>query len=226
MRKRLRQKEAYKEGIEFQFVSPIELGPITSYSLLHDPIHMAFVLSRYKFVARMLSGKRKVLELGCGDAFGTPIVAQFVKSLTASEIDPRYVEDNKKRLAKIGNIKFELFNICEGKTKEKFDAIYSIDVIEHLDRHLTKSFLENSADSLTSDGVCIVGTPNITSAKYASKQSRIQHINLQSQESLRIHLEKYFRNVFMFSMNDEVVHTGFAPMAHYIWGMGVGVKTV
>lgn len=29
-------------------------------------------------------------------------------------------------------------------------------------------------------------------------------------------MQRYFHNVFMFSMNDEVVHTGFHPMAHYL----------
>jgi hypothetical protein len=32
----------------------------------------------------------------------------------------------------------------------------------------------------------------------------------------------YFRNVFMFGMNDEVVHTGYGPMCHYLWMVGVG----
>jgi len=29
-------------------------------------------------------------------------------------------------------------------------------------------------------------------------------------------LKNYFNNVFLFSMNDEVVHTGFNKMAHYL----------
>jgi len=29
-------------------------------------------------------------------------------------------------------------------------------------------------------------------------------------------MEKHFANVFMFSMNDEVVHTGYHKMAHYL----------
>ena len=32
-------------------------------------------------------------------------------------------------------------------------------------------------------------------------------------------LSKYFHNVFIFSMNDEVVHTGFYPMAHYLFAL-------
>ena len=30
-------------------------------------------------------------------------------------------------------------------------------------------------------------------------------------------MQKFFHNVFVFSMNDEVIHTGFQPMAHYLW---------
>ena len=29
-------------------------------------------------------------------------------------------------------------------------------------------------------------------------------------------MQRHFHNVFLFSMNDEVVHTGFSPMAHYL----------
>ena len=36
--------------------------------------------------------------------------------------------------------------------------------------------------------------------------------------------DKYFENSFLFSMNDEVVHTGFGPMAHYLIILGVGLK--
>jgi hypothetical protein len=37
-------------------------------------------------------------------------------------------------------------------------------------------------------------------------------------------LAQSFHNVFVFSMNDEVVHTGFHQMAHYVIGLGCGVK--
>lgn len=74
------------------------------------------------------------------------------------------------------------------------------------------------------NAVMLIGTPNITAAQYASEQSAGVHINLKNQNDLKTLLYKYFNNVFMFGMNDEVVHTGFAPMCHYIWEMGVGLK--
>ena len=35
-------------------------------------------------------------------------------------------------------------------------------------------------------------------------------------------MARHFENVFLFSMNDEVVHTGFHPMAHYLFTLCVG----
>lgn len=224
MSKKLSQKEAFKLGTEYQFINPIKMGPWTSYSLLHDPIHTSFVLARYKFIARMLTGKKVVLEVGCGDAPGTPIVAEFVGKILAVDVDDRLMKTNKERLKMIKNIEFRKLNICEEVPKGKFDAVYSVDVIEHLDKPLNRPFMENTVKCLTPNGVCIIGTPNISANKYASARSKIQHINLQSQKSLREKLAKYFNNVFMFSMNDEVLHTGFGPMSHYLFGMGVGIK--
>ena len=41
-------EDAYREGTDYQFEQEeLSLGPWTSYSLVHDPKHMAFVLARY-----------------------------------------------------------------------------------------------------------------------------------------------------------------------------------
>ena len=104
----------------------------------------------------------------------------------------------------------------------KYEAAYALDVIEHIEDEW--NFISNIAKSLLPDGICIVGTPNVTASEYASEYSREAHINLQSHKSLNDLMRSYFVNVFAFSMNDEVVHTGFYDMAHYLIFMGVGVK--
>ena len=223
-RKKITQEEGFRTGAEPQFVESLKMGPWTSYSLLHDPRHICFVLSRYKFCAKMLEAKENVLEVGCGDAFGIPIVAQVVKRVLGVDSSDRLIKDNRSRLKKIKNIKFQVLNICRDVPAETFDAVYSIDVIEHLDPHLTQTFLANQCACLKEDGVCIVGTPNITAFKYAKDLNKAQHINNKSHGALRKEMERYFKNVFIFSMNDEVVHTGYGPMAHYLFAMGVGVK--
>jgi len=224
LKKRLTQKEGFRLGAEPQFIEPLKLGPWTSYSLLDDPKHMCFVLSRYKFCAKMLEGRGHVLEVGCGDGFGIPIVAQVVKRVLAIDSEKRLVDSSKERLSRIKHIEFLHLNIFKEVPQEIFVAAFSLDVIEHLDPDLNDRFLNNQCQCLSQDGVCIVGTPNITAHQYAKERNIVQHINLKSHKILRQQMEGYFKNVFMFSMNDEVVHTGFGPMAHYLFAMGVGLK--
>ena len=106
----------------------------------------------------------------------------------------------------------------------KYDAILSIDVIEHLEPEFEKPFMENQINALNKEGILITGTPNVTASQYATFRSDHQHINLKSAKELKNLLDKYFHNSFVFSMNDEVVHTGYHPMAHYLMAFGVGKK--
>ncbi|MBN1788062.1 MAG: class I SAM-dependent methyltransferase [Sedimentisphaerales bacterium] len=225
MAKDLSQKEAFAIASSYQFdTESIQLGPWTSYSLLNDPKHMCFVLARYKFCAKMLQGKKNILEIGCGDGFGIPIIAQDAEYVLGIDVDDRLIDGNSGRLEKIKNIEFKKIDICQAVPERKFDAVFSIDVIEHLDAPLEKPFMDNTCQCLKDDGICIIGSPNKTSEKYATERSRIQHINLKTAETLRELLNKYFVNSFIFSMNDEVIHTGYYPMAHYLFGIGVGKK--
>lgn len=92
----------------------------------------------------------------------------------------------------------------------------SLDVIERIDRKDEDHFVRTIADNLTSEGMCIVGTPNDTATKYASQYSQMGHVNMFDAERLTALLRKHFVHVFIFGMNDEVVHTGFYPMCHYL----------
>lgn len=49
-------------------------------------------------------------------------------------------------------------------------------------------------------------------------------MNCKTMPELKQTMDTHFHNVFMFSMNDEVVHTGYYHMAHYIWALGVGKR--
>jgi methylase of polypeptide subunit release factors len=63
------------------------LGRHGSFSFAQDPRHLVFALARYKFVAKMLQAYTSVLEVGCGDGFGSTIVAQAVQRLTCVDFD-------------------------------------------------------------------------------------------------------------------------------------------
>lgn len=200
----------------------VRLGTATAQGYVQDPLHLAFVAARYKFCARMLSGMDTVIEIGCGDAFGAPIVAQEVNSLICTDIDAVTLEDNRTRCGMFDNVSFEYFDFRERAYPRPVDGIFLIDVLEHVYPEEEPAVLANISASLGVRGVALVGTPNATSACYASKHSIEGHVNLKSHGALAACCRNQFHHVFMFGMNDEVVHTGYLPMAHFLWALCVG----
>ena len=231
MQEKIDAKKLYDTGTSYQFETPeILLGPWTSYSMKTDPKHLCFVLSRYKFCAKLLERPEKldVLEVGCGDGIGLPILASAARNVYAADWDKRLLMDNQERMNFLKNVQYKEvdFNVETCDDLGNIDAVVLIDVIEHLAPDSESEFMDHVIHCITDKqtGFMIIGTPNITASEYASPQSKVQHCNLKSMESLRSLMAERFYNVFMFGQNDEVVHTGYAPMCHYIWALGVGVK--
>lgn len=200
------------------------LGLMTNQGWYDDPKRLLFVLSRYKFVAKILSGKKSVLEIGCGDAFATPVVVQEVGRVLAIDFDPVFIKDVKTRMRDKWSFDCQKHDILHGPVQGSFDGAYSLDVIEHISKKDESIYMANIVSSLDEQGVFIIGTPSLQSQPYASVTSKKGHINCKDQKELKDLMMRYFHNVFIFSMNDEVVHTGFYPMANYLIGIGVGVK--
>src|SRR5882762_365792 len=126
------------------------LPQATAHSWDTDPKHLGFNLARYKFVAKMLQGYEKVLEVGCSDGFASPIVAQSVGKLTAVDNDPSFIKVARTHASKSWNIDYRLHDITDEPLKG-FDAAYSMDVIEHTTSPLR--FMESLAQCAP---VCVV----------------------------------------------------------------------
>ena len=210
----------YQECIEAVTQRGYErLGLRSSQSWHDDPKHLLFRLSRYKFVAKMLSGSDHVLEVGCGDAFGTRIVQQEVRALSATDFDAVFVRDVEDRM--VDRWRFPVFthDLLDGPIKGAYDGVFALDVLEHIDNKHQNTFLANAFAPLTEHGVAIIGMPSLEGQAHASPTSRAGHVNCQTMPELKQTMRQFFHNVFMFSMNDEVVHTGYHPMAHYLFAV-------
>jgi 2-polyprenyl-3-methyl-5-hydroxy-6-metoxy-1,4-benzoquinol methylase len=184
-----------------------------------DPRRLAFVLSRYKFVAKMLSGRERVLEIGCADAFGTRVVLQEVRQVTAIDFDPIFIEDTLSRMDERWRFECRVHDILEAPVDGVFDGAYALDMLEHIPAEKEEQFFTNVVSSLSKHGVFILGTPSLQSQVYASPASKVGHVNCKDHQGLRDLASQFFHNVFLFSMNDEVMHTGFYPMAHYLFAV-------
>jgi SAM-dependent methyltransferase len=195
------------------------LGLMVNQSWNEDPKRTVFTLARYKFVAKMLTGRRHVLEVGCADAFGTRIVQQAVGRVTAIDFDPLFIADVNERMNPNWPFEAVVHDMLTGPVAGLFDAAYALDVLEHIPAADEDRFIGNIVASLTDSGVLIVGMPSLESQAHASSQSRAGHVNCKSGDAFKQTLERHFHAVFVFSMNDEVVHTGFYPMAQYLLGL-------
>ena len=207
----------YQECIDAVAARGFErLGLRSSQSWHDDPKHLLFRLSRYKFVAKMLAGSEHVLEIGCGDAFGTRLVQQEVKALSATDFDDVFLEDVKARMVERWRFRVFAHDLLAAPIPGAYDGVFALDVLEHIKAEHEHTFLNNALAPLIATGTAIIGMPSLESQSHASPTSRAGHINCKSMPELKKTMQRYFHNVFMFSMNDEIVHTGFHPMAHYL----------
>ena len=218
-------EKQYQIMLEYRAQRGFEtLGLMTSQAWYDDPKRLTFTLSRYKFVAKMLAGREDVLEVGCADAFSSRIVVQEVKRLTAVDFDPLFVEDTNARMSERWKFECRVHDLLAGPVSGRFDGMYALDVLEHILPEFEDRFLGNMTAALTDAGVMIISMPSLESQVYASPMSKEGHVNCKTMPDLKATMQRHFHNVFMFSMNDEVVHTGYHKMAHYLFALCCGRK--
>ena len=201
----------------------VALGPYFSFILLNTPRRLLHLLSYYKFAAKMIGKNKRVIEVGCSEGVGSVILAEHAASCLAVDLDAASIEIANATVAS-DRLSFRCMNVFDA-TPGSFDAAVALDIIEHIEASREDEFVAGMASLLTRDGVFVCGTPNITSDPYASAHTKLGHINLYSADRLQALAERHFHNVFMFSANDEMVHTGFAPMAHYLIALCVGPRS-
>lgn len=201
----------------------VTFGPYFSYQMKHSPRHILYSLSYHKFAAKMIGTNKRILDVGCSEGLGTMLLAEGAAHVLGIDIDGPAIESAKHNFSS-PVVEFQKADMLTDTFREKFDAAVNFDVIEHIYPEHAITFIDRIADALTPDGIAIVGTPNIAGDRFASQTTRAGHVNLYDAERLRNEVGRRFRNVFIFSVNDEIIHTGFTPMAHYLLAMGVGPK--
>jgi 2-polyprenyl-3-methyl-5-hydroxy-6-metoxy-1,4-benzoquinol methylase len=204
------------------------LGVMANHTWRTDPKRLGFTLARYKFVAKMLAGSRRVLEVGCADAWATSVVAREVEHVTAVDFDGTFLADAGRNHA--DNVLLRQHDMTTGpafppdRLPTTFDAAYALDVLEHVWPVNEGAFLGNIAISIGEHGTFICGMPSLESQSYASSISREGHVNCKTERGLADTLRRYWRCVYTFGMNDETLHTGFGPMCHYRLAICTGAK--
>lgn len=203
------------------------LGKNTSRILNEDPKLLLFTLSRYKFVMKMLKGSSSILEIGCQEGFGANLIIGETSEYVGIDFYKPYIDYANQNINH-SNAKFIAHDLLDGPVSRKsnesrFESAFALDVLEHILPESEDLFLINLLSSLDPRrGKVVVGMPTLESQAYASKASKLGHVNCKKSEDLRAFIAKYFEFTFVFSMNDEVLHTGFHPMSQYVFVIGAG----
>lgn len=172
-------------------------------SLMNDEIAFEH-LHRYHSASELVRGK-SVLDIACGEGYGTALLAQYAGKAIGVDIDPACIEYAREKY-KGNNIEF-----VEGRADAiplksgSMDIVVSYETIEHLEEKDQHAFLKEIRRVLKKDGKLIISTPD--KANYTERFSHKNefHIKEFTKDEFVAFLGTHFKHTKNFSQGYEIV---------------------
>lgn len=217
-----KDNELYKRLVEDlyrQYSEGVKLSPEYASFVHNNMMHLLIRLARYKFVARMVKKSDRVLEVGSGSGLGSIFLGQHCAHVTGLDVKTTEVEEARS-INKRENVEFKVGDIFETISEQPYDVVVALDVIEHMPEEQGQKLVKAMADNLKDDGMLVIGSPSLYSYDYQGPLSKASHVKCYDKDELVKLIENYCGRTIAFSMNDEMVHTGFHKMAWYYFVLG------
>jgi ubiquinone/menaquinone biosynthesis C-methylase UbiE/glycosyltransferase involved in cell wall biosynthesis len=163
-----------------RYVSDIK-GPIQ-----HEHHH------RYLFAAQYCAGK-DVLDIACGEGYGSALIAQVANSVVGADIDADAVAFAQ---SSYGNDRLSYLHSDATAIKlpdASLDVVISFETIEHFYDHET--FMLEVQRVLRPDGLLIISSPNRTVYTNEDDHHNEFHIREMDREEFRALLSSHYRHV-------------------------------
>ena len=130
------------------------------------PLMIARHFCAYNYAKGFVVG-REVLDIGCGEGYGSDFLAGYARSVLGIDYDAAVIDYAKDKYHKPG-LEFSVLDIKRlDSLSRKFDLICSFQNIEHIQD--TGKLLRNISGLLNDNGVFICSTCNIKDASPDSK---------------------------------------------------------
>ena len=114
-------------------------------------------ISRYAFCLQLATGK-KVLDIACGEGYGSNLLVPYASSVTGVDIDEKTISYAQQKYSST-NLKFIKASVLNLPFPDKsFDVIISFETIEHISEH--EEMIAEISRVLKQDGMLIISTPN------------------------------------------------------------------
>lgn len=146
---------------------------------------------RYLFACGLCAGK-DVLDIACGEGYGSAMLARVSQSVVGVDIDGPTIEHARRAYADSG-VEFEPGDCTEIPYKaNSFDVVVSFETIEHIEQHA--AFLREMRRVLRPGGLLICSTPDAGVYRHPDGQNPFHAKELTRDEYDRL-LTKRFKNV-------------------------------
>ena len=126
-----------------------------AYDLTTHIRHIERYLQAIKFLNH-LGKEEHWLDCACGSGYGTNFLADFVDKIIGYDHDPNVIEYAQKHYQKDHCCFTQSLSALQAGS---FQAIFSIETIEHMTKKQAPAFLESLFDLLTPKGTLIISTP-------------------------------------------------------------------
>ena len=113
-------------------------------------------LHRYAYASRIARGKR-VLDIGCGEGYGSAILAAHAAFVIGVDLDAATVAHAHRKYSN-ANLDFLLASASELPFSLRFDLAVCFEVLEHLEDQI--GMVAEIRRVLTPEGVLIISTPD------------------------------------------------------------------
>lgn len=113
---------------------------------------------RYVFARRIVQGRR-VLDVACGEGYGTAMLAAGSAEVVGVDIDAASIAHARERYGAIANVRYEVGDATALDFPDgRFDLVVCFETLEHLEAQ--QQMLAGFARVLTDDGLLIVSSPD------------------------------------------------------------------
>lgn len=112
------------------------------------------------YLARYLRGRARILDYGCGVGYLIPHLCRHAAEVYAADTSAESIHEVNRRLAGTPRFKGAFTFEALDAAGLRFDAVISIEVVEHLYDDALSSMLADIRARLAPDGIAIVTTPN------------------------------------------------------------------
>lgn len=157
-------------------------------------------LHRYRFAKEFVKGK-KVLDLGCGEGYGSFMLSEDAGFVVGVDIDPECVRHASSKYSG-GNLRFvegSITDVPDGR--DSYDVIVCFEVLEHIDGH--NQLMDEVKRLLKPDGVFIVSTPDKRTYSDQPDYHNPFHVKELYPDEFRDLLSKRFGRVFLYGQRVE-----------------------